>query len=71
MERYWEKISPEILCKWDRLSKYDLEGVSGDFDGLVEVIRKRYSPLKSKLSIEAEIRDWLACRITEMEKEGS
>lgn len=71
LERYWERLAPEILVKWDRFSKHDINRAGGDFDGLVEMIRKRYRPSRSKPAIEAEIRDWLIARITEIEKEGS
>lgn len=59
---------PKIAGKWDRLTDRDLAGVGGDFDRLVELIRQRYSPSRSKLSIEAEIRDWVVDRIDELEK---
>lgn len=71
LERCWEVVKPEILVRWDRLSGYDLNGVGYDFDRLVETIRQRYHPARSKLSIEAEIRDWIISRIAEFEKEGS
>ena len=69
LERHWKLLEPEILKKWDRLTKYDLAGVGGDHDALVNVIRKTYAPERTKLSVEAEIRDWLTSRIEE--KEGS
>ncbi len=68
MERCWRSLKPEILARWDKLSEYDLTGIGGDFDGLVEIIRQRYFPGRSKLSIEAEIRDWLVLQMDELEK---
>lgn len=68
LERCWEAIKPQILGHWDRLSPYDLAGVEGRFDRVVEVIRKRCMPEKSYLTIEAEIRDWLIERIKELEE---
>jgi hypothetical protein len=70
LERCWPAIEPQILGRWEKLSEYDLKGVSGDFDGLVETIRRRYEPGRSKLSIEAEIRDWLISKISEFESQG-
>lgn len=69
LERNWKLLEPEILKKWDRLTKYDLAGVSGDHDALVDVIRRVYAPARTKLSVEAEIRDWLTSRMDE--EEGS
>lgn len=68
LEKHWETIKPEILVRWDKLSPYDLTPVDGRFDRLVELIRHRYMPLRSQLSIEAEIRDWLVKKIAELEK---
>ncbi len=68
MERCWDEMVPKIADKWDRLTNRDLAGVGGDFDRMVELIRQRYSPSRSKLSIEAEIRDWVVDRIDELEK---
>jgi hypothetical protein len=69
LQRQWKILEPEILKKWDRLTKYDLADVSGNYDALVDVIRNAYSPARTKLSIEADVRDWLTSRIDE--KEGS
>lgn len=69
LQRQWKFIEPEILKKWDRLTKYDLAEVAGDYDALVDVIRNTYAPSRTRLSVEAEVRDWLTSRIDE--KEGS
>jgi len=74
LERHWDYIRPQILKHWDRLTEYDLSSVAGRFDRLVGVIRQAYFPARSSLSIEADIRDWVVSRITEIEnysaKEG-
>lgn len=67
LERCWDGVKAEILGKWDKLSEYDLKDVGGDFDRLVEKIRLCYEPDRSKLSIEASIRDWLVLKISELE----
>jgi hypothetical protein len=69
-ERHWQILKPEIVKHWDRLSVYDLAHVDGNFDRLVKVIRQCYSPSRSMLSIEAEIRDWIVKRFDEIEKGG-
>jgi hypothetical protein len=69
LERCWPAMEAEILRRWEKLSQYDLRGVKGNFDGLVETIRRRYEPGRSKLSIEAEIRDWLVSRISKFENQ--
>jgi hypothetical protein len=68
LEKHWETMKPEILVRWDKLSPYDLVYVEGRFDRLVELIRHRYMPSRSPLSIEAEVRDWLVKKITELER---
>jgi hypothetical protein len=67
LERRWEFIKPQILGYWTDLSAYDLVGVEGRFDRLVEVIRKKCMPQRSHVVVEAAIRDWLIERIKELE----
>ena len=68
LERVWKKIKPEILAKWDDVSAEELELCEGQFDLVIEVIRKTCYLGQSHLSLEGEIRDWLLERITQYEQ---
>ena len=68
LERVWKKIKPEILAKWDDVSAEELELCEGQFDLVIEVIRKTCYLGRSHLSLEGEIRDWLLERITQYEQ---
>jgi len=67
LQRHWSILKPQIVKHWDRLSPYDLAQVDGSFDRLVEVIRQHYSPSRSMLSIEADVRDWIVRQLDELE----
>lgn len=69
LEKVWKYVQPEILEKWNRLNDEDLESCDGQFDLIVEAIRKNYFVGRSPLSLEAEIRDWLVERISFYEKQ--
>lgn len=67
LERVWKCVRPEILKRWPRLSGEELEATEGQFDLLVEAIRRAYFPGRSPLSLEGEIRDWLNERMDHYE----
>lgn len=71
LENVWSTVKPEILEHWDRLAEEDLEATEGQFDRIVEVIRKTYYRGRSHLSLEGEIRDWLLGRIRDAEDRKS
>ena len=69
LQTNWERMKPRILTHWDRLTETDIENVNGAFDDLVELIRKRYKPDRSSITVEAKIRDWLYGEIRTIERE--
>jgi len=71
LQRHWKIIESAVLKRWNELSSYDLDGVRGNMDRLVDLIRKRYAPERSPFSIEAEIRDWIILQIEELERRES
>ncbi|OGQ21849.1 MAG: hypothetical protein A3I05_00240 [Deltaproteobacteria bacterium RIFCSPLOWO2_02_FULL_44_10] len=70
LEASWEILKPRILQKWDKLAEPDLKQVNGQFGKLVEVIRKRYKPKRSPITVEAKIYDWVLEQLKEIENEG-
>lgn len=71
LERDWKKIGPEILRRWSRLTPADLEACQGQFDLVVEAIRKTYTPGRSHLTLEGEIRDWLVEKLQKDENSAN
>lgn len=69
LERVWNQVQPEILAKWKTVNPEELETCDGQFDLVIEVIRKTCHLGRSHLSLEGEIRDWLLERITHYEHE--
>lgn len=63
LERVWKFVKPEILKRWDHLTEEDLKSCVGEYDLIVEAIRKNYFEGRSHITLEAEIRDWLNERI--------
>lgn len=63
LERVWAPLQSEILRRWPKLAQDDLAPCRGQFDLIIEAIRKRYFPGRSLLTLEGEIRDWLVERI--------
>lgn len=63
LERVWEFMKPEILRRWEKLTDDDLAATEGQYDLVVEVIRKTHFEGRSHLSLEGEIRDWLNERV--------
>ena len=54
LERVWEFVKPEILRRWGKLTDDDLEATEGQYDLIVEAIRKTYFEGRSHLSLEGE-----------------
>lgn len=63
LEQVWNHVRPEILAKWGALNEEELEACDGQFDRVIEVVRKTCYLGRSHLSLEGEIRDWLLERI--------
>ena len=68
LQTHWEIMRPKILGHWDRVTESDLSIVAGRFDRLVELIRSRYKPDRSSITIEAKIRDWLSTELNAIEQ---
>lgn len=68
LQASWALIKPKMLGRWDRLTEDDLESTNGEFDRVVELIRKRYKPDRSHITVEAKIRDWLNHELNECER---
>lgn len=68
LEKVWKYVEPEIMSRWNRLTHGDLKSCDGQYDLIVEAIRKAYYQGRSHLSLEAEIRDWLNERVAFYEK---
>lgn len=63
LEKVWEFVKPEILKRWNKLTDDDLQACEGQYDPIVEAIRKIYFEGRSHITLEAEIRDWLNERV--------
>lgn len=61
-------MQPKILERW-RLTTADVASVAGSFDRLIDVIRARYKPARSPITIEAKIRDWLYAELNNIERD--
>lgn len=59
LQQNWPQMKPRILQKWEQLAEADLANVDGQFDRLIDTIRRRYKPGRSPISVEAKIYDWL------------
>ena len=70
LQAHWGDMKPKILKKWGRLGETELDGIEGQFDRLVELIRNRYKPGRSLISVEANIYDWLLAELHQLEREN-
>ncbi|MBI4126903.1 MAG: hypothetical protein HY465_05360 [Deltaproteobacteria bacterium] len=68
LQANWTTMKPKMLTRWSHLTDDDLETTNGEFDGVVELIRKRYKPDRSHITVEAKIRDWINHELSELER---
>lgn len=68
LQTHWETMKPKILSRWNRLAEADLEKVDGRFDRVVELVRARYKPGRSRITVEAKIYDWLLQELHDIER---
>ena len=62
LQTHWDILKPKIMQAWV-LSADELANVDGNFDNLVHLIRQRHYIGRSKLGVEALIRDWLLAQL--------
>lgn len=70
LERVWKQVKPEIRRRWEKLTDEDLEATEGQYDLVVETIRRIYFEGRSHLSLEGEVRDWLNERVAHYERKS-
>ena len=66
LQTHWNVLKPRICQAW-QLSEDELANVQGNFDNLVHTIRLRHFSGRSKLGVEAVIRDWLLAQLDEQD----
>ena len=68
LQAHWNQLEPKILAQWEDLNKADLSNIDGRFDRLIDVIRRRYKPGRSPISVEAKIYDWILTELNKLDK---
>ena len=66
LQTHWKVLKPHIMQAW-QLSEDEVSHVDGNFDTLVLMVRQRHYPGRSKLGVEALIRDWLLAQLDEQD----
>lgn len=68
LEKVWKWVKPDLLKRWNKLTADEVEACEGQYDRLVETIRRIYFEGRSHITLEAEIRDWLNERVAFYER---